>query len=82
LDSEVDAVESVDPAAEAGGTIESSGVVVGTALSVDAGVLDGVEEVSDGVSNTDAEAPSTEGVEVELTKGGALVILVPLGCTA
>jgi hypothetical protein len=54
--------------------VESVEVVVGATVSVGAGVVVDVEEVS---GSAEVEAPSTAGVEVELTNGGALTILVP-----
>jgi len=41
------------------------------------------EEVSDGMSDAVVEAPSTCGVDVELTNDeGALVMYDPVGCMA
>ena len=74
LDCEVDVVESVDTAVEAEGAVESAEVVVGAEVSVGASVAVDVEEVSedvvgaevvgtdelsDGTSDADVEAPKT-----------------------
>jgi hypothetical protein len=72
LDCEVDVVESVDTAVEAEGAVESAEVVVGAEVSVGASVAVDVEEVSedvvgaevvgtdelsDGTSDADVDAP-------------------------
>jgi hypothetical protein len=60
----------------------SAVVDVGEALvSAEAGGADvvDVEEVSGGTGFADVEAPSTAGVDVELTNGGAFSMYVPFG---
>jgi hypothetical protein len=65
-----------------GGVVESPEVVDGAVASVGLAAVDDVEEVSCEVPDADVEAPSTAGVEVELTNGGAFSMYEPFGCTA
>jgi hypothetical protein len=54
-------------------------VVVGPVVSVVGSAVVDVEELSIEVGDADVEAPSTAGVEVELTNGGALEMYEPFG---
>ena len=62
--------------------VESVEVVVGAIVSVGLAVVVDVKELSGGVTDADVDSPSTAGVEVELTKGGALVMYEPFACNA
>jgi hypothetical protein len=61
---------------------ETVEVVVGAVVSVGAGVEVEVEVLSVSVPDAGVEAPSTAGVEVELTNGAAFSMYEPLVCTA
>jgi hypothetical protein len=52
----------------------SAEVATGSVVSMGSAVVVEVEEVSGEVSEADVEAPSTVGVEVELSNGGALTM--------
>jgi hypothetical protein len=54
--------------------VESVEVVVGAIVSMGSSVVVDVEELSGEVTDGDVDSPSTAGVEVELTNGGALVM--------